>query len=87
MLLNDPDRIAVEGRLGFTTAILFWLTPQDPKPSAHDIMAGNYVPTSEQLAKGLVPGIGATIMVINGAWEGNFDETGNRICREETLKD
>jgi len=81
VLLNDPDRVAVEGRLGFMTAILFWMTPQDPKPSAHDVMVGNYVPTAEQLAKGLVPGFGATIMIINGALEGNLDESDSRIRR------
>ncbi|WP_068776042.1 glycoside hydrolase family 19 protein [Paenibacillus sp. FJAT-26967] len=81
VLLNDPDRIADDGRLGFMTAMLFWMTPQDPKPSAHDVIVGNYVPTAAQLSKGLVPGFGTTIMVINGGQEGNLDETDNRIRR------
>ncbi|UHA73377.1 glycoside hydrolase family 19 protein [Paenibacillus sp. 481] len=81
VLLNNPEKITDDGRLGFMTAMLFWMTPQDPKPSCHDIMVGNYVPTAAQLAKGLVPGFGATIMVINGAQEGNRDESDVRIGR------
>ncbi|SMG15738.1 glycoside hydrolase family 19 protein [Paenibacillus aquistagni] len=74
ILLNDPDKITADGKLGYITALLFWMTPQDPKPSNHDIMIGQWVPTTEQLAKGLVPGFGATIMVINGGQEGNLSE-------------
>ncbi|NMM51278.1 glycoside hydrolase family 19 protein [Paenibacillus aquistagni] len=81
VLLQNPEKITQEGKLGFMTAILFWMTPQDPKPSCHDIMVGNYVPTSAQLAKGLVPGFGATIMVINGMYEGNKDESDIRVGR------
>ncbi|TVX93670.1 glycoside hydrolase family 19 protein [Paenibacillus agilis] len=81
VLLNNPEKITDDGRLGFMTAILFWMTPQDPKPSCHDIIVGNYVPTAAQLAKGLVPGFGATIMVINGAQEGNRDESDVRVGR------
>ncbi|MCR8845416.1 chitinase [Paenibacillus sp. SC116] len=81
VLLQNPERITDEGKLGFMTAILFWMTPQSPKPSNHDIIVGNYVPTAAQLAKGLVPGFGATIMVINGGLEGNKDETDYRVKR------
>ncbi|TVX94008.1 glycoside hydrolase family 19 protein [Paenibacillus agilis] len=81
VLLQNPEMITNEGKLGFMTAILFWMTPQSPKPSNHDIIVGNYVPTAAQLAKGLVPGFGATIMVINGGLEGNKDETDYRVKR------
>ncbi|UHA75781.1 chitinase [Paenibacillus sp. 481] len=81
VLLQAPEKIERDGRLGFMSSILFWMTPQWPKPSAHDIMVGNYVPTPEQSAKGLVPGFGATIMVINGALEGNKGEDDYRIAR------
>ncbi|WP_275444561.1 glycoside hydrolase family 19 protein [Paenibacillus sp. ACRRX] len=81
VLLQNPEKITQDGKLGFMTAMLFWMTPQDPKPSSHDIMVGNYVPTAAQIAKGLVPGFGATIMVINGAFEGNKDESDVRVGR------
>jgi len=81
VLLNDPDKITADGKLGFITGLLFWLTPQDPKPSNHDIMTGQWTPTAEQLAKGLVPGFGATIMVINGGQEANLPETADPVRR------
>lgn len=81
VLLNDPGKITADGKLGFITALLFWMTPQDPKPSNHDIMTEQWTPTAEQLAKGLVPGFGATIMVINGGQEANLPETTDPVRR------
>ena len=64
------------------TAILFWMTPQSPKPSAHDVMVGNWTPSEANKAKGLTPaGFGITIMIINGNLEGNLDESDRRIAR------
>lgn len=81
-LLEQPDLIVKEGRLGFMTAILFWMTPQPPKPSAHDVMVGNWTPSESDIAKGLTPaGFGITIMIINGNLEGNLDEQDRRIGR------
>ncbi|WP_051775499.1 glycoside hydrolase family 19 protein [Paenibacillus tyrfis] len=81
-LLQQPEHITSDGKLGFMTAILFWMTPQPPKPSAHDVMVGNWTPSAEETAKGLTPpGFGITIMIINGNLEGNKDETDNRIGR------
>ncbi|MCY9513366.1 glycoside hydrolase family 19 protein [Paenibacillus apiarius] len=82
VLLNEPERITADGKLGFMTAILFWMTPQSPKPSCHDVMVGNWVPSAEEIAKGLnPPGFGVTIMVINGGQEGNLGESDVRIAR------
>ncbi len=81
-LLQQPELITSDGKLGFMTAILFWMTPQPPKPSAHDVMVGNWTPSAEETAKGLTPpGFGITIMIINGSLEGNKDETDHRIGR------
>ncbi|WGK69289.1 chitinase [Candidatus Haliotispira prima] len=41
ILLENPDLVAREGLLGFASAIWFWMQPQRPKPSAHDVMVGN----------------------------------------------
>lgn len=81
-LLQQPELIVNDGKLGFMTAILFWMTPQPPKPSAHDIMVGNWTPSESDIAKGLTqPGFGMTIMIINGYLEGNLDESDRRIGR------
>lgn len=79
-LLQQPELIVKDGKLGFMTAILFWMTPQPPKPSAHDVMVGNWTPSEADISKGLSPaGFGITIMIINGNLEGNLDESDHRI--------
>lgn len=39
-LLNQPDLVAQDAVLAFKTALWFWMTPQFPKPSCHDVMTG-----------------------------------------------
>lgn len=79
-LLQQPELIVNDGSLGFMTAILFWMTPEPPNPSAHDVMVGNWTPSKSDISKGLTqPGFGITIMIINGYLEGNLDETDRRI--------
>ena len=68
-LLLHPEWLAHDPVLSFASAIWFWMTPQFPKPSCHDIMAGNWKPTPNDLQKGRVPGFGATVNVINGGVE------------------
>lgn len=68
-LLLHPEWLAHNPVLSFASAIWFWMTPQFPKPSCHDIMTGNWKPTPNDLQKGRVPGFGATVNVINGGVE------------------
>lgn len=85
-LLQEPESIVQDGKLAFMTALLFWMTPQPPKPSAHDVMAGSWTPSDADRAKGLSqPGFGITIMIINGNLEGNLDESDRRIARRVGL--
>ena len=75
VLLSKPEIISADGKIGFMTAILFWMTPQAPKPSAHDVIINKWKPSKEDIAKGLSqPGFGITIMVLNGL-ETNLGET------------
>lgn len=82
VLLNNPEQVAQDGKLGYMTAILFWMTPQNPKPSAHDVMVGRWKPNTEEKLKGLgKPGFGVTIIVLNGL-EANLGETeGSPVLR------
>ncbi|MDD4970519.1 MAG: chitinase [Paludibacter sp.] len=68
-LLIHPERLAHDPVLSFASAIWFWMTPQFPKPSCHDIMSGSWKPNANDLLKGRVPGFGATVNVINGGVE------------------
>ncbi len=68
-LLADPDAIARDGVLAFRSAFWFWMTPQAPKPSAHDVMTGQWTPTAADLNAGRQPGFGMTVNIINGGLE------------------
>lgn len=68
-LLDHPEYLSNDPLLSFASAIWFWMTPQFPKPSCHDIMTGKWTPTQDDIQKGRLPGFGATVNVINGGVE------------------
>ncbi len=68
-LLAQPELVAEDGEIAFRTALWFWMTAQAPKPSAHDVMTGNWTPGADDLMKGRLPGFGMTINIINGGLE------------------
>lgn len=68
-LLQHPERLSQDAVLSFASALWFWMTPQPPKPSCHDIMIGKWKPTADDITKGRMPGFGATLNVINGGVE------------------
>jgi hypothetical protein len=68
-LLQHPEWLSENAELSFASAIWFWMTPQFPKPSCHEIMTGAWKPNANDLLKGRVPGFGATVNVINGGVE------------------
>nr|POE55511.1 endochitinase [Quercus suber] len=68
-LLNNPDLVATDPVISFKTALWFWMTPQSPKPSCHDVITGNWNPTSADIAAGRLPGYGTTTNIINGGLE------------------
>ena len=68
-LLTEPGLVTSDGAISFSTALWFWMTPQMPKPSAHDVMIGTWTPSADDLAKGRKPGFGMTINIINGGIE------------------
>lgn len=70
-LLNNPDLVASDPVVSFKTALWFWMTPQAPKPSCHDVMIGQFQPSTADLAAGRKPGFGLTINIINGGVECN----------------
>jgi len=73
-LLNNPDLVTADAVTAFKTAIYFWMMPQNAKPSAHEVMTGNWQPTEADKAAGRVPGFGMTTNIINGGIECNKGE-------------
>jgi basic endochitinase B len=68
-LLANPDLVKTDGAIAFSTALWFWMTPQSPKPSCHEVMSGAWTPSSDDASKGRTPGFGMTINIINGGLE------------------
>jgi hypothetical protein len=68
-LVADPDLVKTDSKLAIQTALWFWMTTQAPKPSAHDVMVGNWTPSLEDEGLGRVPGFGMTTNIINGGLE------------------
>lgn len=71
-LLENPDVVHEDSFLTFAAGIWFYMTPQDPKPSMHDIMTGFFVPNAVDLAGNFTQSFGSTINVINGGQECGF---------------
>lgn len=69
ILLNTPELVSTDAKISLMTAVWFWMTPQSPKPSAHDVMVGNWMPTQDEIALNRLPGLGMTINIINGGVE------------------
>ncbi|MBQ4822716.1 glycoside hydrolase family 19 protein [Aquimarina sp. MMG016] len=69
VMLNNPEQVLQDAALAFQTAIWFWMTPQHPKPSAHDVMVGNWIPSAYDQSKNRKPGFGMTVNIINGGLE------------------
>ncbi|KAK4781125.1 hypothetical protein SAY87_017231 [Trapa incisa] len=68
-LLNNPDAVATDPVISFKTALWFWMTPQPPKPSCHNVITGQWTPSSADTAAGRVPGYGLLTNIINGGIE------------------
>lgn len=74
ILLNKPDLVTKDPVLSFKTAIYFWMTPQNRKPSAHAVMTGEWKPSAAEKESGYAPGFGMTINLVNGSIECNKGE-------------
>lgn len=68
-LLNNPDAVATNPVISFKTALWFWMTPQSPKPSCHNVVTGQWQPSAADTAAGRVPGYGVITNIINGGKE------------------
>jgi len=68
-LLDHPGLVSSDAELSFAAALWFWMTPQSPKPSCHDVMTGGWSPSAGDTAAGRVAGFGLTVDIINGGVE------------------
>jgi len=87
VLLRDPDLVA-DTWLNFASAIWFFVSPQPPKPSMLSLVTGSWRPNSEDSARRLEAGLGATTMAINGAIECGHSPANSRasLNRQEAYR-
>ncbi|KAK7269545.1 hypothetical protein RIF29_22276 [Crotalaria pallida] len=67
--LRNPEIISNNSVIAFKSALWFWMTEQNPKPSCHNVMIGNYVPTEADIAANRTAGFGLVTNIINGGLE------------------
>ena len=81
VLLDDPERVVRDPQVGLMSSFWFWMTPQPPKPSCHQVIGGNWTPSQQHLNQGWTskPSFGHTINVINGGVEDNLTIADNRV--------
>lgn len=71
VLLDNPDLVQQDGVLAFKSAIWFWMMPQCPKPSCHQVMHELWSPESGTYSqtKMYKKGFAHTNNIINGGLE------------------
>ncbi|XP_075642528.1 chitinase 10 [Castanea sativa] len=64
--LKNPEIVSNNSLIAFKTALWFWMTEQNPKPSCHNVMVGRYAPTEADIAANRTAGYGLVTNIING---------------------
>jgi len=85
-LLDKPELVHEDGYLAMAAGIWFYMTPQDPKPSMHDVMTGFFEPNSNDEAVNIAATFGSTTNIINGGLECGNGSTKARDRGEYYLK-
>jgi basic endochitinase B len=71
ILLDNPNLLQEDGVLAFQSAIWFWMMPQCPKPSCHQVMHDLWAPQAGEYPTGKMytRGFAHTNNIINGGLE------------------
>lgn len=75
VLLNSPNRVLTDDAVAFKAALWFWFTAQYNKPSCHDVITGQWSPSSTDTSAGRVAGFGLLTNIINGGIECGVSST------------
>jgi len=65
ILLEDPDKVATDGYLGFASALYKYLSAEPDRPSMHDVITGHWVPNQAEKDAGIKGGFGTSINILN----------------------
>ncbi|KAE8672892.1 Endochitinase 1 [Hibiscus syriacus] len=78
-LLRNPAILINNNTMSFESAFWFWMTPQPPKPSCHDVITGVWTPSPADIAANRLPGLGVTTNIINGGLECGTGRPDDRV--------
>ncbi|XP_047057355.1 chitinase 10-like [Lolium rigidum] len=70
--LRNPEQVANCSDTAFQTALWFWMTPRQPKPSCHQVIVGEYCPSAADAAANRTAGFGLVTNIVNGGLECNI---------------
>ena len=86
-ILNNPSEVHTNGVTSFKSAIWFWMTPQCPKPSCHQVMQEKFDETAGTytLAKMSKKGFLHTVNIINGGVECRNSNNLTKVQRRAAL--
>ena len=63
-LLSEPQQLADDEAMGFTSLLWFYMTPHYPRPSAHDVVTGFFKPNSVDFILNAGNDFGTTIGIM-----------------------
>ena len=64
-LLKNPEKVITDPTLIFLSGLWFYMTPQTPKPSMHEVVTGFFKPNAVDTSLGIKATFGATTNIIN----------------------
>jgi len=69
-LLNDPDLLLTDDYVAYASAIWFYMVPEYPDPSPHDVLMGHYKPNARDENSGIrTQSFATTTLLIAGKEE------------------
>lgn len=75
LLLSVPDQVAANSSVALGSGVWFYMSPQQPKPSMHDVIIGTYHPKAEaenvkiDADGSVLDKFEASVSLINGSFE------------------
>lgn len=68
LLVDNPELVLKNSYMAFFSALWFHMTPQNPKPSIHEVATGFYTPNAADIAAGITSSTAhaLTSNIING---------------------
>ena len=87
-LVANPELLEQDGELAFLSGIWFWMTPQCPKPSCHQVMQEIYDESATSYSSGKMSkkGFLHTVNIINGAVECRSSGVTQPVLRSKLYK-